>query len=234
MLKQFGKRGAQMLVTEVGKETLNDYNKKNERWNDRMNNFARNLNQHFRQHKALYAEERDIANRNTIEDRWGLRNAYASKSGLYRTGSTLYISGTGGKDGSIARDVLDELLLLPTRNVGKTEKYRDVMAEFKKAQEITRLVSHSLGSAVVNKINEEQPDRFATTTYATPTIKAKRKGTQNPLHKDCRNKGDIVSELDGYAIAQDIHEFNPLITHTLKTFEENGLWEMNAGTNISI
>ena len=53
-----------------------------------MNNFARNLNQHFKQHKTLYSEERDIANKNKIEDRWGLRNAYASKSGLYRTGNT--------------------------------------------------------------------------------------------------------------------------------------------------
>ena len=107
-----------------------------------MNNFARNLNQHFKQHKTLYSEERDIANKNKIEDRWGLRNAYASKSGLYRTGNTKYISGTGGKDGSINRDILDDLLLLlPTRNAHNTETYRDVMAELKITRNITPCIT---------------------------------------------------------------------------------------------
>ena len=45
------------------------------------------------------------------------------------------------------------------------------MDELKKSPEISRLVGHSLASAVINKINEEQPDRFSSTTYATPTIK---------------------------------------------------------------
>ena len=52
--------------------------------------------------------------------------------------------GTGGKDGSINRDILDDLLRLPTRNAHNTEKYKDVMNELKKSPEITRLVSHSL------------------------------------------------------------------------------------------
>jgi hypothetical protein len=68
---------------------------------------------------------------------------------------------------------------LPTRNAKHTEKYKDVIEELKKSPEVTRLVGHSLASAVINKINEEQPSRFATTTYATPTIKKKRKGKQD-------------------------------------------------------
>ena len=54
----------------------------------------------------------------------------------------IYISGTGGKDGSINRDILDYLLRLPTRNAHNTEKYKDVINELKKSPEITRLVSH--------------------------------------------------------------------------------------------
>ena len=32
--------------------------KKNQNWNDRMNDFTRNLNDHFKQHRTLYAEEK--------------------------------------------------------------------------------------------------------------------------------------------------------------------------------
>ena len=86
---------------------------------------------------------------------------------------------TGGKDGDINQDILDDLLRLPTRNAHNTQKYKDAMDMIKKSPEVDRLVGHSLASAVINKINEEQPNRFATTTYATPAIKKKRHGKQN-------------------------------------------------------
>ena len=54
----------------------------------------------------------------------------------------IYISRTGGKDGSINGDILDDLLRLPTRNAHNTEKYKDVINELKKSPEITRLVLH--------------------------------------------------------------------------------------------
>ena len=47
------------------------------------------------------------------------------------------------------------------------------MEALKKNPDVTRLVGHSLASAIT-KINEEQPNRFTSTTYATPTIKKKR------------------------------------------------------------
>ena len=46
----------------------------------------------------------------------------------------IYISGTGGKDGSINRDIFDYLLRLPTRNAHNTEKYKDVINELKNHQ----------------------------------------------------------------------------------------------------
>ena len=54
----------------------------------------------------------------------------------------IYISGTGGKDGSINRDILDYLLRLPTRNAHNTETYKDVINELKTSPEITRLVDY--------------------------------------------------------------------------------------------
>ena len=236
-LRQLGKNIGRAGFTELMKQgknaVMNDYDDKMKNRNDRMNDFARNLNQHFRQHRTLYAEERNVGNKEAIEDRWGLNNAYKSKSGLYKTGNTLYISGTGGKDGSITRDIMDDLLLLPTRNAHNTEKYRDVMKELNNDDDITRLVSHSLGSAVVNKINEEKPNKYNSATYATPTIKKKRHGKQNPKRLDYRNRGDIVSALDGYAETSDLKDMNPLSAHSYLNFEGNGRFAINPSTGIS-
>ena len=49
---------AQMLISKIGQETYSDYEKKNQNWNDRMNDFTRNLNDHFKQHKTLYDKEK--------------------------------------------------------------------------------------------------------------------------------------------------------------------------------
>jgi len=233
LARKFGKATASLMMSKGKEMFLEDTNDKMENWNNRMNNFARNLNSHFKQQRTLYAEERNVANKEKIEDRWGLHQAYASPSGLYRTGSTLYISGTGGKDGDINQDILDDLLRLPTRNAHNTQKYKDAIDMIKKSPEVDRLVGHSLASAVINKINQEQPNRFATTTYATPAIKKKRHGKQDPRRLDYRNKHDVVSMLDGYAETQDIDEWNPLINHTFKSFEGNGRFAINAGTDIS-
>lgn len=236
-LRQLGKNLGRVAFNELlqkGKDVVfDDYNDKMKNRTDRMNDFARNLNEHFRQHRTLYAEERNVGNKEAIEDRWGLNNAYNSPSGLYKTGNTLYISGTGGKDGSITRHIMDDLLLLPTRNAHNTEKYRDVMKELNNDDEITRLVSHSLGSAVVNKINQEQPNRFHTTMYATPTIKRKRHGKQDPRRIDLRNRGDIVSALDGYAETSDLKDMNPLSSHSFINFEGQGRFAINPSTSIS-
>ena len=233
LAKKLGRAGFMELMKQGKNAVMEDYNNKMNDWNTRMNDFARNLDDEFRKNTTLYKEVRNIQNKNKIEDRQGLSNAYNSKDGLYGTGSTLYIGGTGAKDGSITRDVMDDLLLLPTRNAHHTEKYRDVMNFLKDNPDVKRLVGHSLASAVINKINEEQPDRFATTTYATPTIKPKRKGKQDPRRLDYKNKGDVVALLDGYAETSDLKELNPLVAHTYLNFAHNGLWHLHPTTRIS-
>ena len=236
-LRELAKKTGKVALNELMKQgkdaVIEDYNKKNADWNARMNDFTRNLDDEFRKNTTLYKEERDIANKNKIEDRRGLWNAYDSPTGFYRTGNTLYISGTGGKDGSLNRDIMDDLLLVPTRNIKHSEKYNDVMKYLKENSDVKRLVSHSLASAVVNQINNEMPDKYTTTTYATPTIRRKRKGKQDPRHKDYRNKADIVSFLDGYAETSNSNELNPLMAHSYINFKHNGMWHINPTTKIS-
>ena len=180
---------------------------------------------------TLYKEVRNLGNKEKIEDRFGLSNAYASPSGLYKTGKTLYISGTTGKDGSMTRDIIDDLIHLPTRNAEKTEKYKDVMNFLKDNPDVKRVVGHSLGSAVVNTLDQNFPNRFQTTTYATPAVKPKRKGKQDPKHKDYRNPNDPVSMLDGYAITSDYNEPNMITSHGFKNFAGNGLYHIRPTTH---
>jgi hypothetical protein len=236
-LRELAKKTGKVALNELMKQgkdaVLEDYNKKNTDWNARMNDFTRNSDSEFRKNTTLYKEVRNIENKNKIEDRKGLWNAYDSPDGLYKTGGTLYIAGTGGKDGSLNRDIMDDLLLVPTRNIKHSEKYQDVMKYLKANPDVKRLVSHSLASAVVNQINNDMPDRFSSTTYATPTIKPKRKGKQNPKRLDYRNPSDVVSLLDGYAETSNLQELNPFMAHSYINFAHNGLWHLHPTTKIS-
>ena len=179
--RRSGKAGVSKILDKVKDELIEDYNETEEHWNTRMNNFARNLNKHYKKQRTLYAEEHNVANKNKIEDRHGFNNAYNNPSGLYKTNNTLYISGTGGKQGGIVNDVISDLFLIPTHTARFSEKAQDVQKELANSPEITRLVSHSLGSAVVNDIDRRHPDKYNTTTYATPSFFDGRKGT-NPKH----------------------------------------------------
>ena len=230
-------RAASTELLKAGKEELmRNTDKQFQDLDNRMNDFARNLNEQFRANTTLYKEEKfiaNLANKEKMEDRSGLTNAYRSPFGIYRTGKTLYISGPGGKDGDINRDIFDDLLLLPTRNAHNTQKYKDVTEALKKNPDVTRLVGHSLASAVINKINEEQPNRFATTTYATPTIRPRRKGAQNPRRLDFRNPNDVVSIFGGYAETSNFKGLNPLVQHTYKNFQGQGMWHIRPTTHVS-
>ena len=236
-MKELAKKLGRVAFNELMKQgkdaIMEDYNKKNADWNARMNDFTRNLDDEFRKNTTLYKEVRNIQNKNKIEDRRGLWNAYDSPDGLYKTGSTLYIAGTGGKDGSLTRDIMDDLLLVPTRNIKAREKYQDVVKYLKENTDVKRLVSHSLASAVVNQINNDMPERFATTTYATPTIKPRRKGKQDPKRLDLRNPNDVVSLLDGYAETSNWNEINPLLSHSYIIFSHQGKWHLHPTTKIS-
>ena len=236
--RRIGKASYDSLIKKLheiqDERMVNDAKKKENDMNKRMDNFARNLNGNLRgRNTTLYSEERHIGNKEKLEDRAGLKNAYDSPSGLYKTGKTLYISGTTGKDGSITRDILDDLIHLPSRSAENTEKYKDAIKMLEQSPEITRLVGHSLGSAVANTLDQNFPNKYQTTTYATPAVKPKRKGKQDPRHRDFRNPNDPVSILDGYAITSDFNDTNPLVAHGFQNFAGNGLIRIRPSTNIS-
>ena len=48
--KDLGKVAFNELVRQGKEFVIDDHAKKNKDWNDRMNDFTRNLNEHFRQH----------------------------------------------------------------------------------------------------------------------------------------------------------------------------------------
>ena len=154
---------------------MRDAKEKENNMNKRMDNFARNLGNHYRRNTTLYSEVKHLGNKEVLEDRQGLKTAYDSPSGLYKTGKTLLISGTTGKDGSTTRGILHDLIHLPTRNAENTEKYKDAIKMLEQSPEIMRVIGHSLGSAVVNTLGQNFPNRFETTTYATPAVEPKRK-----------------------------------------------------------
>ena len=236
--RRVGKASFDSLIKKLheiqDERMVNDAKKKENDMNKRMDNFARNLNGNLRgRNNTLYSEERHIGNKEKLEDRAGLKNAYDSPSGLYVTGKSLFVSGTTGKDGSITRDILDDLIHLPSRNAENTEKYKDAIKMLEKNPQVTRLIGHSLGSAVVNTLNQNFPNKYETTTYATPAVKPKRKGKQNPKHRDFRNPNDPVSVLDGYAITSDFNDTNPLVAHGFQNFAGNGLIRIRPSTNIS-
>ena len=235
--RRIGKASFDALVKKFddmkNERMMNDAKEKENNMNKRMDNFARNLGNHYRRNDTLYSEVKHLGNKEVLEDRQGLKNAYDSPSGLYKTGKTLYISGTTGKDGSITRDILDDLIHLPTRNAENTEKYKDAIKMLEQSPEISRIIGHSLGAAVVNTLDQNFPNKFETTTYATPAVKPKRKGKQDPRHRDWRNPNDPVSMLDGYAITSDFNDPNPLVAHGFANFAGNGLIRINPSTKIS-
>ena len=94
-------------------------------------------------------------------------------------------------------------------------------------------MGHSLSGAIINTINQDTPNKYATTTYNTPTIKPKRKGQQNPKRRDYRNPADVVSALDGYAITSNYDEANPIKAHGFSNFAGVGHFDMHPSTAVS-
>ena len=119
MMKKLGKAGLASLLSTMlfgdpdDDEKEEDDEPQIENRNDRMEHFGNQIRGHLNHNRTIYAEERDVFNKTTIEDRKCLNNAYASPTGLYKLNNTLYISGTGGKDGSFVRDWMDNLGKLP-------------------------------------------------------------------------------------------------------------------------
>ena len=182
-----------------------------------------------------YREVVNVENKNSIDDVKGLQTAYARNTGLFKQGNTLYISGTGGKSGfgSKVNDVFSDIFLIPSHNVQMSEKYKDVMAELEKNPDVTRLVGHSLGSSVLQEINNRNNQKYITTTYNAPFISFGNR-QKNPHALRFSNKGDVISALDRNAIKVETGTINPSEAHKFKNMTTQGSFEQGVDDSAQV
>ena len=151
-----------------------------------------------------------------LTDTQGLKLAYENPKGIYQNGSILYIAGT--KSG---RDVYDDLKL-PLYKTQQTKRYKDVdkfikdgtiEVDGKKLTGITDVISHSLGSAVGQLINNDYGNIFRSRSYGSPFVSSQRpEDTGTNLR--IRKAGDPVSMFDGGSLTLNRGTLDPLKNHS--------------------
>ena len=153
-----------------------------------------------------------------LTDTQGLRLAYESPNRIYRNGSILYIAGT--KD---PIDFYDDLKL-PFYQTRNTKRYKDVdkfiqdgaiEIDGKKHYGITDIISHSLGSAVGQQINNDYGNIFRSRSYGSPFVSGQRpEDTGTNLR--IRKAGDPVSAFDKGSLTLNRGTLNPLQNHSFQ------------------
>ena len=151
-----------------------------------------------------------------LTDTQGLKLAYENPEGMYQNGSILYVAGT--KSG---RDVYDDLKL-PFYQTRNTKRYKDVdkfikdgtiEVDGKKLTGITDIISHSLGSAVGQQIDNDYGNIFRSRSYGSPFVSSQRpEDTGTNLR--IRKAGDPVSMFDNATINLNRSSLNPLDNHS--------------------
>ena len=151
-----------------------------------------------------------------LTDTQGLRLAYESPNRIYRNGSILYIAGT--KD---PIDFYDDLKL-PFYQTRNTKRYKDVdkfikdgtiEVDGKKLTGITDIISHSLGSAVGQQINNDYGNIFRSRSYGSPFISG-QKPEDTGTNLRIRKAGDPVSAFDKGSLTLNSSSLNPLDNHS--------------------
>ena len=119
------------------------------------------------------------------------------------------------------RDVYDDLKL-PLYQTQQTKRYKDVdkfikdgtiEIDGKKLTGITDIISHSLGSAVGQQINNDYGNIFRSRSYGSPFVSSQRPEHVNDNHLRFRGSNDIVSALDRGAITIPKGSITPLYNH---------------------
>ena len=219
----------------AGKDLIEDvfFNHKNT-LEDKIGGFNKHFDKQIMKHKTRYAEEINVQNKHNIDDVKGLDAAYSNVNGITRIGNTLYIGGTGAKTGlnHKVNDVIADLFLIPTHNVQFSEIYKDAMEELSKNPDVNRIVSHSLGSAVAQEINNRHGNKYATTVYSSPFVSGINQ-QKNPRYLRFKNKNDPIAILDDAAITADIGSLDVLENHGYQNWKGQGMTEINPTTDIS-
>ena len=151
-----------------------------------------------------------------LTDTQGLRLAYESPDRIYQNGSILYIAGT--KD---PIDFYDDLKL-PLYQTQQTKRYKDVdkfirdgtiEVDGKPHTGITDIISHSLGSAVGQQINNDYGNIFRSRSYRSPFVSGQRpEDTETNLR--IRKSGDPVSMFDSGSLTLNRGTLNPFQNHS--------------------
>ena len=151
-----------------------------------------------------------------LTDTQGLRLAYESPNRIYRNGSILYIAGT--KD---PIDFYDDLKL-PFYQTRNTKRYKDVdkfiqddaiEIDGKKHYGITDIISHSLGSAVGQQINNDYGNMFRSRSYGSPFVSGQRP-EETGTNLRIRKAGDFVSAFDKGSLTLNSSSLNPFDNHS--------------------
>ena len=106
------------------------------------------------------------------------------------------------------------------------------MEELRKNPDVSRIVGHSLGSSVVQEINNRHGNKYASTVYSSPFVSGINQ-QKNPRHLRFKNKNDPIAILDDAAITADIGSVNVLENHGYQNWEGNGLTSINPTTTIA-
>ena len=167
--------------------------------------------------KYIMMLEIELAGTETfLTDTQGLKLAYENPEGIHQNGSILYIAGT--KD---PIDVWDDLKL-PFYQTRNTKRYKDVDKFIKdgtieidgqKLTGISDIISHSLGSAVGQQINNDYGNIFRSRSYGSPFVSSQiPEDTGTNLR--IRKAGDPVSAFDNATINLNRSSLNPLDNHS--------------------
>ena len=149
-------------------------------------------------------------------DTSGLKRAYEDPNGIYRDGETLYIAGTKS-----FQDAVDDVKL-PFYQTRNTKRYKDVDKfikdyaidiDGKTNYGIKNIVSHSLGSAVGQQINDDYGSIFQTRSYGAPFI-SRQRPDDTGQNLRIRGSNDVVSMFDRGAITIPKGSLNPLDNHS--------------------
>ena len=171
-------------------------------------------------------DNNNINNVNLISDAEGLYKSYRTGTGLYKFGNTLYVSGTSGKN--LANDIFSDIFHIPFNRLEESERYKDAYEMLQTSPEVTRLVGHSLGSAVVKVLNKNSNDKYAENLYSSPIISLPSSTARDDNHLNFRTALDPVAVLDTGSITVPQGTLNP---HSYFNFFDQGRSEFNTANN---
>ena len=169
----------------------------------------------------------------SLSDEEGIRRAYDSPDKIFVDGDRMYVAGTtpsplGDSLASTVRntrefiqDWTDNIEKLPLNLTKATKRYQQAYRALVKNPQVTTLIGHSLGGAVVNEMGVSEPDKYKTRSYSAPVFRWDLPNDEN--HQRFRTLGDPVASMDRWANIVKKNSWNPITLHDFRNFAEMAL-----------